>query len=167
VGVRKNRKYAICRAFTLVELLIVIILVAILAAIAIPKFNDSALRSREASLRANLKLIRDAGSRAEADTGLTFPVTALAQRTAPSSGWRRGRMNTSWTSVSVNASTWRGPYLSVVPVNPFSRNNSYAVTQINNASIAWTHHSAQTFNPEYYYYPSTRIGSNGRPYREW
>ena len=70
------------RAFTLVELLVVIIIVSILAAVAIPRFSDSALKSKEATLRANLKLIREAGDRAEADTGLIVPVSALASATA-------------------------------------------------------------------------------------
>jgi prepilin-type N-terminal cleavage/methylation domain-containing protein len=34
------------KGFTLVELLIVIILIAVLAAIAIPRFSDSSLRSK-------------------------------------------------------------------------------------------------------------------------
>jgi general secretion pathway protein G len=155
------------RAFTLVELLVVIIIVAVLAAIAIPRFSDSTLRSREAALRANLKLIRDAGDRAEADTGVVVPVSALMSAAAPASGWRRQAMNTSWSTASVIASTWRGPYLSYIPFNDFSRNNTYNAGQTNTPTTAWTKFSIQSFNPSCYYYPSTRVGSNGRPYREW
>jgi general secretion pathway protein G len=46
--------------FTLVELLIVIVILAVLAAIAIPKFMDSGTRSKESSLKSNLKLVRTA-----------------------------------------------------------------------------------------------------------
>ena len=162
MGVRFAR-----RAFTLVELLIVIILVAVLAAIAIPRFSDSALKAKESALRANLKLIREAGDRAEADTGLTLPVSALAQLAAPATGWRRQAMNTTWPTVNLDASTWKGPYLRAVPFNDFSRNNTYTVGQTNNSSVAWTHESRQTYNSSYYSYPSTKVGSNGRAYRDW
>lgn len=156
-----------CRAFTLVELLIVIIIIAVLAAIAIPRFSDSALKSKEATLRANLKLIREAGDRAEADTGIVVPITALTSETAPATGWTRKAMNTTWSVASVDASTWKGPYLRAVPFNDFSRNNTFTLSQTNNAAVAWTKESRQSFNPSWYYYPSTKVGSDGRPYREW
>ena len=155
------------RAFTLVELFVVIIIVAVLAAIAIPRFSDSALRARESALQANLKLIRDAGDRAEADTGVVVPVSALMSATAPASGWRRQAMNTTWSTASVDASTWRGPYLHDIPFNDFSRNNTYNGGQTNTPTTAWTKESRQSFNPSCYFYPSTKTGSNGHPYREW
>ena len=61
------------RAFTLVELLIVIVVLAVLAAIVIPKFNDSGIRGRESSLRANLKVVRNAVELFKTDTG-SYPA---------------------------------------------------------------------------------------------
>ncbi|MEI7577905.1 MAG: prepilin-type N-terminal cleavage/methylation domain-containing protein [Armatimonadota bacterium] len=153
--------------FTLVELLIVIILVAVLAAIAIPRFSDSVLRSKESSLSANLALIRLAADRAEADTGLTFPVSALDDQASPTNGWERGAMNTDWAQKSVPAGTWKGPYLTQIPTNPFTNNNTYTGGITNSPSSAWTHYSKQSFNRSYIYFPSTKIGSDGKPYREW
>ena len=46
--------------FTLMELLIVIIVIAVLAAIALPRFINSGLRSKEASLKGDLKIYRNA-----------------------------------------------------------------------------------------------------------
>ncbi|MEI7576830.1 MAG: prepilin-type N-terminal cleavage/methylation domain-containing protein [Armatimonadota bacterium] len=57
------------RAFTLVELLIVIIIVSVLAAIAIPKVVQNGRRSEDASLRSNLRILRVAVDRFYADTG--------------------------------------------------------------------------------------------------
>jgi general secretion pathway protein G len=91
------------RAFTLVELLIVVIIVAVLAAIAVPKFAQNARLSKEASLRSNLKLMKSAVDRFFADTGHypqrmswlndqpnevmpTFPVLKLDGTEIPISG---------------------------------------------------------------------------------
>ena len=51
---------AIQRGFTLVELLIVAIILAVLAAIVIPQFSSSTVDAREASLDANLNVLRSA-----------------------------------------------------------------------------------------------------------
>jgi prepilin-type N-terminal cleavage/methylation domain-containing protein len=47
-------------AFTLVELLIVIIILAVVATIAVPKFTTYSQMSKEASLRDTLRTLRDA-----------------------------------------------------------------------------------------------------------
>lgn len=154
------------RAFTLVELLVVIILVAVLAAIAVPKFGDSTVRAKEAQLMAQLKLLREAGDRAETDTGLTFSPDALASANPPANGWRRGRMNSSWTQAAVPSGSWRGPYLNEVPLNPFT--NTRTVINGNGENRgAWTHWSAQSFNSSYFFFASRTRGSDGREYREW
>ncbi len=44
--------------FTLVELLVVIVVLAVLAAIVLPKFMNSSTRSRESALKSDLKLLR-------------------------------------------------------------------------------------------------------------
>jgi len=102
------------KAFTLVELLIVVIIIAILAAIAIPKFINSSLRSKEASAKAELKLVRDGVELFKNDTGLYPSVLGdLAVTTAPANGLTN--LN---AAASLTASTWRGPYITSVDNNP-------------------------------------------------
>ena len=98
-------------AFTLVELLIVIIIIAVLAAIAIPKFSNSTTRSKESALRSNLKLVRNAVELFRADTGV-FPaqISDLAATTAPANG-----LDSAAASTAISSSDWRGPYLQTVP----------------------------------------------------
>ena len=47
-------------AFTLVELLLVVVILGILAAVAIPQFSDSSTEARASSLQSNLAVMRQA-----------------------------------------------------------------------------------------------------------
>jgi len=102
--------------FTLVELLVVIVVLAILAAIVLPKFVDSSQRSKESSLRSNLRLLRDALQRFYNDTG-SYPaqLADLAGKSAPAAG-----VTPTGGAAAVNASSWSGPYLNEVPDDPVS-----------------------------------------------
>ena len=113
------------KAFTLVELLIVIVIIAVLAAIVIPKFADSGTRSKESSLRANLKQVRNAVELFKTDTS-AYPAALadLAATSAPSAG-----KNTGGTSQSITATDFRGPYLLSVPNDSVSGSAfTYSVT---------------------------------------
>ncbi len=113
------------RAFTLVELLIVIVVLAVLAAIVIPKFNDSGTRGRESSLRANLKVVRNAVELFKTDTG-SYPaaLTDLAATTAPANG-----KDSTGTQKSITAADYKGPYVAEVPNDTISGSAmTYSVT---------------------------------------
>lgn len=99
------------KGFTLVELLIVIIIIAVLAAIAIPKFVNSGARSKEAALHADLKLTRDAIELFHNDTG-AFPAALgdLAVTLAPANG-----KDSTGAAKAINPADWKGPYLASVP----------------------------------------------------
>lgn len=101
--------------FTLVELLVVIVVLAVLAAIVLPKFMDSGQRSKESALKSDLKLVRNAVTIYKTDTGLNpLTVDDLAATTAPAKG------NDGTSDVALTASNWHGPYLQAVPTDPVS-----------------------------------------------
>ena len=64
-----SRVRASGRGFTLIELLVVFVIVGLLLSIALPRYQSSVLRSKEAVLRQNLNTAREAIDRHYADRG--------------------------------------------------------------------------------------------------
>ncbi len=95
------------KGFTLVELLIVVILIAVLASIAVPKVGDRWRFASEYRWKAQLNLRRNAIERFHSDTGLwpaAFGDVTLGS--APATG-----LDDSGASVAISAGSWKGPYL--------------------------------------------------------
>jgi len=95
------------KGFTLIEVLIVIVVVGILALIVIPRLAGAVRKSKEASLRANLKQIRDGIEQFEANTASWPP--SLNDVMAASGGAISADADGRGMSVDRNAYT--GPYL--------------------------------------------------------
>jgi len=89
--------------FTLIELMIVIIIIAILALILVPKLAGATKKAKEATLVANMNLIRKSLEQFNGDTG-TFP-TVLNDLGAPASA------PPSLPAGYAVSSTYKGPYL--------------------------------------------------------
>ena len=105
--------------FTLIEVLIVIVVIAILAAIVVPRLLGAGREAREASLRAHLQELRNAVGLFQAQCG-DYPVLLadIMATTAPATGGN---------GVVINANDFRGPYLTTasgaLPNNPISGAN--------------------------------------------
>ncbi len=70
---RSNLVSRMQRGFTLVELLIVAIILAVLAAVVIPQFSSSTVDAREAALDADLSVLRSSIELYRAQHNNTFP----------------------------------------------------------------------------------------------
>jgi len=109
------------RGFTLIEVLIVITILSILAVIVIPRLTAVGRRGKEAALRADLKQIRDAIERFEANTAAWPP--SLADLMAANGGAISS--DTDGRGISVDRNGYDGPYLrtgsGVIPADPFTQ----------------------------------------------
>lgn len=105
------------RAFTLVELLIVVIILGILAAVVIPQFSDASTDARVSSLVTNLATIRGQLEFYKMQHNGAYPtlIGFAAQMTAG-------------TKADGTAGTAFGPYLQRIPNNPFSNTSTVVST---------------------------------------
>jgi general secretion pathway protein G len=98
--------------FTLIELLLVLVILAILAAVVVPKFAKRGEQAREAAAKTDISNMETALDAYEIDTG-RYPTTEeglAALFEAPSS-----------------AKNWKGPYLKKgVPNDPWGNPYQYA-----------------------------------------
>lgn len=105
-------------AFTLVELLIVVIILGILAAVVIPQFSDASTDARVSSLVTNLATIRGQLEFYKMQHNGNYPTsiaTFAAQMTAG-------------TNAAGAAGTDFGPYLQRIPNNPFTNTSTVVST---------------------------------------
>ena len=125
------------RGFTLIELMIVIIVIAILALIVIPKLAGASKKAKESTLVANLGMIRNALEQFNADCG-TYPTNlndlGVATTTATTIG-----------ASTVPANSYKGPYLrpqgglganAAVPLNPFVASRATADMEVTGTTYA-------------------------------
>jgi general secretion pathway protein G len=88
MSIPRGRAGRIARGFTLIELVVVMAIVALLVALAAPRYFKSVDRSKDAVLRSNLATVRDALDKYYGDTGkypdeLADLVTKKYLRTMP------------------------------------------------------------------------------------
>jgi prepilin-type N-terminal cleavage/methylation domain-containing protein len=105
-------------AFTLVEVLIVVVIMAILAATIIPQFTDSTQDAKVSTTKFNLHTLRSQIELYKAQHNGVVPTGTLVELTTS-------------TDIDGNQGTGAnfpyGPYIREIPMNPFTNQNSVTV----------------------------------------
>lgn len=115
--------------FTLVEILIVVVILGILAAIVIPQFTNASEDAKSSSLYTQLQTIRSQLELYQIQHNGAYPTLAQLQNdTGGGTGDQWGVMiNKTNVSGTIDAANEFGPYMQQPPKNPFT-NKSTVVT---------------------------------------
>ena len=111
--------------FTLVEILIVVVILGILAAIVIPQFTDASTEAKTSSLCSDLQTVRSQIELYKIQHNDVAPV--------PEVGGASWDLMTMYTDISGNTSATKvgvfkyGPYLQKVPTNPFNDDDTIRI----------------------------------------
>jgi general secretion pathway protein G len=116
------------RGFTLVEILIVVIILGILAAIVIPQFTNASQDARKNSLTSQLQTIRSQLELYKLQHLDQLPPNLIASGGPASSPtcWEEMCEKTN-ADHSVTGTPQFGPYLQAAPINPLNNNPDVAV----------------------------------------
>jgi len=127
-----NRK----SGFTLVEILIVVIILGILAAIVIPQFTNASTDARKASLVSQLQTLRSQIQLFKLQHNDILPDLVANQ-------WAQMMSKTDLTgAVNTAAAGIFGPYLESQPINPL--NGFKLVALAPGAGVGWTYSNVTT-----------------------
>lgn len=118
------------RAFTLVEVLIVVVTLAIIAAVVIPQFSDAGEQTRESALKSNLRIVR----------GQLEVYCNEHQNVYPTAGSFATQLTTQ-TNPDGSPGGDLGPYMQEFPENPYNNKSTVEVEDGNdgrgNGSHGW------------------------------
>jgi general secretion pathway protein G len=123
------------RGFTLVEILIVVVILGILAAIVIPQFSDASEQAKESSLLSDLQTVRSQielfkvhhNGLVPGAGGGTTPEQALT-----------GLTTVAGTTAAAPGSGVFGPYLQKLPLNPFTNGRGINGAATDGSDQGWT-----------------------------
>jgi general secretion pathway protein G len=129
------------KSFTLVELLIVVAILGILAAIIVPKIQDYTQQARESAAKDNLRILRN-----------TIGLYA-ARHNGVAPGYPNDNPSQAPNKTQIYTQLITGNYLKQLPANPF---NGYEYPRIKLVSNGTTFPDTPTGNFAWVYKPETK-----------
>jgi len=125
------------KGFTLVEILIVVIILGILAAVVVPQFTDASSDAKVSALSTDLQTVRSQLQLYKLQHGNSYPADIVKGLTTS-------------TKVDGTAGGSFGPYLTTFPSNPFTNSSDVDINGTKgDGSHAWYYNSSTgEFSPD-------------------
>lgn len=114
------------KAFTLVEILIVVVILAILGAVVIPQFSDASGDAKRSALIANLATIRAQLELYKLQHNGSYPTDATTLAS---------QLTQKTTAAGSTTSGTLGPYLLSMPNNPYT--STATINAVDGTAAAW------------------------------
>ena len=111
-----SRRRSVASGFTLIELLLVLVILAVLAALVVPKFTNRSQQAKETAAKTDVSNLETAVGTYEVDNG-AYP-TKLDDLIAAPGG----------------ITTWHGPYIARLPKDPWGNEYVYKLPGTNNTN---------------------------------
>lgn len=163
---RSGRQGRMRRGFTLVEILIVLVILGILAAIVVPQFSNASHQARENTLKDTLRYLRTQVS----------VYKAQHQDVAPGAGASNFvQQMTLATDVDGNTNALNtaifkfGPYLLQMPTNPLNNLDTIKLSAVNDLTTEVDDLTGWIYNPDTQNIIANQSGSDtsGTPYAQY
>ncbi len=122
----------ITQGFTLVEILIVVVILGILAAIVIPQFTSASESAKQGNIETQLQTVRSQLELYRIQHTDTYPTVAQLFV----------NLTESTNAAGATSGTTFGPYLQKTPVNPFTPGTAGDVVVVNGSAAStngWTY----------------------------
>ena len=130
------------KGFTLIELMVVVVIIGILAAIAIPNFVKVIARAKEASVKANMHTMQVAAETYNVDSSGTYPPGNTDWQAAggylPSNFKNPYTQQTGYQTAYTNVASGTNPSHTqgIVIYRPWSNNLGYDIMGVGNDTTA-------------------------------
>ncbi len=121
--------------FTLVEILIVVVILGILAAIVIPQFTEASTEAKTSRVASDLQMLRSQIELFKVQHGDLYPgQSSTVSGTPTAAQCAAALLGKSDSNGDANDAGPLGPYMQKIPTNPFANSNQDTITPVDSGT---------------------------------